>query len=156
LHRPGNVDDASDVSELVKVMHAVADQAEVVLPLHPRGRARLEAAGLFDHPRLRVVEPLGYVEFLGLVRGAEAVVTDSGGVQEETTVLGIPCLTLRPNTERPITISHGTNELVTREALPDAIRVRLASGKPDKWLVPPLWDGKAGERIADIIAPCVA
>ena len=150
LHRPGNVDDPNDVLELVKALHAVADQVEVVLPLHPRGRARLEAAGLFSHTGLRVVDPLGYVEFLGLVRGAAAVVTDSGGVQEETTVLGVPCLTLRPNTERPVTITHGTNRLVTRDDLPDAVADALATPEtPHR--VPPLWDGQAGPRIADVL-----
>jgi UDP-N-acetylglucosamine 2-epimerase (non-hydrolysing) len=152
LHRPGNVDDPDDAAALVKAMHAVADQVEVVLPLHPRGRARLETAGLFTHPRLRVIEPLGYVEFLGLVRGADAVITDSGGVQEETTILGVPCLTLRPNTERPVTITHGTNRLVTRERLPEIMAECLAVGRAETWPVPPLWDGKAGERIAVVIA----
>ncbi len=152
LHRPGNVDDPADAEALVKSMHGVADQVEVVLPLHPRGRERLRAAKLFDHPRLRVIEPLGYVEFLGLVRGAAAVVTDSGGVQEETTILGVPCLTLRPNTERPITITHGTNQLVTRESLPERMAAALAAGRAASWPIPPLWDGRAGERIAEIIA----
>lgn len=152
LHRPSNVDDPADAAALVKAMHAVADQVQVLLPLHPRGRGRLEAAGLFDHPQMRVIDPLGYVEFLGLVRGADAVVTDSGGVQEETTILGVPCLTLRANTERPITITHGTNQLVTRERLPQAIEECLAAGRAETWPVPPLWDGKAGERIAAIIA----
>src|SRR5690606_37374300 len=100
LHRPSNVDDPADAAELTKALHAGADQVEVILPLHPRGRRSLADGGLFAHPRVRVLDPLGYVEFLSLVRGAEAVVTDSGGVQEETTVLGVPCLTLRPNTER--------------------------------------------------------
>lgn len=156
LHRPANVDDAADALSLVKAMHAVADQADVVLPLHPRGRARLSEAGLLDHPRMRVIEPLGYVEFMGLVRGADAVVTDSGGVQEETTILGVPCLTLRPNTERPVTITHGTNQLVTREALPDTMSDILAAGRSDSWPVPPLWDGKAGERIATVVAGLLA
>lgn len=151
LHRPGNVDDPQDAAELVKAMHSVADQVEIILPLHPRGRSRLEAAGLFSHSRLRVVEPLGYLEFLGLIRGARAVVTDSGGVQEETTILGVPCLTLRPNTERPITITHGTNQLVTREGLAEAMAAVLAVERPETWPVPPLWDGRAGERIADVI-----
>lgn len=151
LHRPSNVDDAGDAAELVKAMHAVADQVGVLLPLHPRGRARLEAAGMFNHPRLRVIEPLGYVEFLGLVRGADLVVTDSGGVQEETTILGVPCLTLRPNTERPVTITHGTNQLVTREALPQVAEQILAAGRAENWPVPPLWDGRAGERIAEVV-----
>lgn len=151
LHRPSNVDDPADAEALVKAMHAVADQVEVFLPLHPRGRARLREAGLLDHPRMRVSEPLGYVEFMGVVRGADAVVTDSGGLQEETTILGIPCLTLRPNTERPVTITHGTNQLVTPGALPTAIAAVLASGRTETWSVPPLWDGKAGERIAVVI-----
>lgn len=155
LHRPGNVDDPADAAELVKAVHAVADLVEIVLPLHPRGRARLEAAGLFTHERLKVVDPLGYVEFLGLVRGARAVVTDSGGVQEETTILGVPCLTLRPNTERPVTITHGTNRLVTRPELPAVAAEVLAAGRAGTWPVPPLWDGRAGERIADVIAAFV-
>jgi len=152
LHRPGNVDDPADAEALVKAMHGVADQVDVLLPLHPRGRERLRAARLFEHPRLRVIEPIGYVEFLGLVRGADAVVTDSGGVQEETTILGVPCLTLRPNTERPITITHGTNQLVTRESLPERMAAVLAAGRATSWPVPPLWDGQAGPRIADVIA----
>jgi UDP-N-acetylglucosamine 2-epimerase (non-hydrolysing) len=151
LHRPANVDRPADAAELVKGMHAVADQAEVVLPLHPRGRASLRAAGLFDHPRVRIIDPLGYVEFMGLVRGAAAVVTDSGGVQEETTMLGVPCLTIRPNTERPVTITHGTNRLVTRERMPEAVEQALRAGRPESWPTPPLWDGHAGERIAAVI-----
>jgi UDP-N-acetylglucosamine 2-epimerase (non-hydrolysing) len=152
LHRPGNVDRPDDAAALVKSLHAVADQVELVLPLHPRGRAGLRAAGLFDHSGVRVVDPLGYVEFLGLVREAAAVVTDSGGVQEETTVLGVPCLTVRPNTERPVTITHGTNRLVTRERLPEAVEAALRAGRPESWPTPPLWDGHAGERIAGVLA----
>jgi UDP-N-acetylglucosamine 2-epimerase (non-hydrolysing) len=156
LHRPGNVDDAADATELVKSVHAVADQVPVVLPLHPRGRTRLADAGLFGHRALKVVEPLGYVEFLSLVRGAAAVVTDSGGVQEETTILGVPCFTLRPNTERPVTITHGTNRLVTRDRLPEVVEECLRTGRADTWPVPPLWDGNAGERIAAVIADQLA
>ena len=98
------------------------------------------------------MDPLGYVDFLGLVRGAVVVVTDSGGVQEETTVLGIPCLTLRPNTERPVTITHGTNRLVTRLNLPTEVTASLNARRTGTWPVPPLWDGQAGERIAAILA----
>ncbi|RZU74582.1 UDP-N-acetylglucosamine 2-epimerase (non-hydrolysing) [Micromonospora kangleipakensis] len=152
LHRPANVDDPAGVIDLVKAMHAVADQLPVVLPLHPRGRHHLENAGLHSHRALRVVEPLGYIEFVSLVRGAAVVVTDSGGVQEEATMLGVPCLTLRPNTERPVTITHGTNRLVTRAALAEAVATTLDAGRPATWRTPPLWDGKAGERIAEIIA----
>lgn len=151
LHRPGNVDDPRDVAALVAAMHAVADQIRVVLPLHPRGRERLQRAGLFDHSALTIIEPLGYLDFMGLVRGADVVVTDSGGVQEETTVLGVPCLTLRPTTERPVTITHGTNRLVTRDDLAEVTGDVLAAGRPTTWPTPPLWDGHAGERIADVI-----
>jgi UDP-N-acetylglucosamine 2-epimerase (non-hydrolysing) len=151
LHRPGNVDDPADIAELVKAVHAVADRVPVILPLHPRGRARLDAAALSAHSGVRVVDPLGYVEFLSLVRGAAAVVTDSGGVQEETTVLGIPCLTLRPGTERPVTISHGTNRLVARADLPAAVDDVLWAGRTTSWPCPPLWDGRAGERIAEVV-----
>ncbi|WP_410812010.1 non-hydrolyzing UDP-N-acetylglucosamine 2-epimerase [Micromonospora sp. 067-2] len=151
LHRPGNVDDAADAVDLVKAMHAVADHLPVILPLHPRGRGHLENAGLLSHRALRVVEPLGYLEFVSLVRGAAVVVTDSGGVQEETTMLGVPCLTLRPNTERPITITHGTNHLVTRAALAETVASLVAAGRPAVWPTPPLWDGSAGERIARVI-----
>jgi UDP-N-acetylglucosamine 2-epimerase (non-hydrolysing) len=156
LHRPANVDDPADAEALTKAMHDVADQLDVLLPLHPRGREQLQSAGLFDHPGMRVIEPLGYVEFISLIRGASAVVTDSGGVQEETTILGVPCLTLRPNTERPVTITHGTNQLVTREALPMAMAAVLERGRPETWPVPPLWDGKAGERIAAVIVEVVS
>ena len=110
------------------------------------------AVGLLDHPRLHVEEPLGYVEFMGLVRGASLVLTDSGGVQEETTVLGVPCLTMRPNTERPVTITDGTNRLVTPEEVVEATREILARPVGSTWPVPPLWDGHAGERIAKVVA----
>ena len=100
----------------------------LVLPLHPRGRPVLEAAGLASDDRLRVIDPLGYVDFLSLVRGAALVVTDSGGIQEETTVLGVPCLTVRPNTERPITITQGTNRLAEPEQVAGLAREIVAGG----------------------------
>ncbi|MEU7757029.1 UDP-N-acetylglucosamine 2-epimerase (non-hydrolyzing) [Micromonospora sp. NPDC049171] len=152
LHRPGNVDDAADAVSLVKAMHAVADQLPVILPLHPRGRRHLENAGLLSHRALRVVDPLGYLEFVSLVRGAAVVVTDSGGVQEETTMLGVPCLTLRPNTERPITITHGTNRLVTPSTLAETVASTVAAQRLANWPTPPMWDGAAGARIADVIS----
>jgi UDP-N-acetylglucosamine 2-epimerase (non-hydrolysing) len=151
LHRPGNVDDKAQALTLIQAMHKCADLLPILVPLHPRGRARLLELGFADHPGIRVVDPLGYVEFMSLVRGASAVLTDSGGVQEETTVLGVPCLTLRPSTERPITITHGTNRLVRAETLPDELQAVLERGPLTKWPVPPLWDGKAGPRIARVI-----
>jgi UDP-N-acetylglucosamine 2-epimerase (non-hydrolysing) len=155
LHRPSNVDDPLAAARLVAGVRAVAEQVPLVIPLHPRGRQMLEAAGLGADPRIRVVEPLGYLDFLSLVRGAAIVVTDSGGIQEETTVLGVPCLTVRPNTERPITITHGTNRLVEPEDLGATARLVLAAG-PGTAATPPLWDGHAGERIAAIIEDWVA
>ena len=151
LHRPANVDSMESARELVEVLHQIADRLDVVFPLHPRGRATLEAAGLLDHQRVHVVDPLGYTEFISLVRGSSAVVTDSGGVQEETTVLGVPCLTLRPNTERPVTITNGTNQLVTTQSVIGALDAVLAAPQTGEHAVPELWDGKAGPRIADVI-----
>lgn len=148
LHRPANVDRPEAAWRLVAMLDAIAAQVPVVLPLHPRGRPMLEAAGLRDGERIRVVEPLGYVDFLSLVRGAAVVVTDSGGIQEETTVLGVPCLTVRPNTERPITITHGTNRLVTPESAPAEVAAVLGGSFVRPAEPPPLWDGRAGERIA--------
>ncbi|WP_113700338.1 non-hydrolyzing UDP-N-acetylglucosamine 2-epimerase [Nonomuraea lactucae] len=153
LHRPANVDTPEAARELVSAVLEVARQIPIVVPIHPRGRTRLAEAGLVDGPSVRVVDPLGYVDFLSLVRGAALVVTDSGGVQEETTVLGVPCLTVRPNTERPITITHGTNRLVTPALLPAAAGKALADGAATpSGELPPLWDGAAGPRIARVIS----
>ncbi|GHC76566.1 UDP-N-acetylglucosamine 2-epimerase (non-hydrolyzing) [Nocardiopsis terrae] len=152
LHRPANVDDPANVVRLTERLHEIADLTDVVMPVHPRGKAAFDRAGLGDHPRVHLLEPLGYLDFVALTRGAAAVVTDSGGVQEETTVLGVPCLTLRPNTERPITITHGTNQLVTEADLLPALRKAL-DGRTAERIgdVPPLWDGRSGERIATVL-----
>ncbi len=151
LHRPANVDDLTTARRIVAAIRGVAELVPLVIPLHPRGRATLQAAGLGDDPRVLVVDPLGYVDFLSLVRGAALVVTDSGGIQEETTVLGVPCLTLRPNTERPITISHGTNRLVEPEEVVAAAREALSGARSLPAEPPPLWDGAAGDRIAAVV-----
>ena len=129
---------------------AMVEAEDAVIPVHPRGRAALEAAGLGAHPRLHIAPPLGYLEFVALVRGARAVVTDSGGVQEETTLLRVPCLTLRPNTERPITVTSGSNRLVTRHELASAV-LKACDDGPYAGELPPLWDGQAGPRIARVI-----
>lgn len=153
LHRPANVDTPEAAKELVSAVLDVARQIPIVVPIHPRGRTRLAEAGLVDGPSVKVIEPLGYVDFLSLVRGAALVVTDSGGVQEETTMLGVPCLTVRPNTERPITITHGTNRLVTPALLPAAAGKALSDGAATpSGELPPLWDGAAGPRIARVIS----
>jgi UDP-N-acetylglucosamine 2-epimerase (non-hydrolysing) len=157
LHRPGNVDDAATAAEVAGALREVSRMVPLVVPLHPRGRAALAAAGLLDAPGVRVLEPLGYLDFLAAVRGAALVVTDSGGVQEETTVLGVPCLTIRPSTERPVTISHGTNRLVTAGTLAAAADKALADGAdPPMGELPPLWDGNAGPRIARVLTGWLA
>jgi len=151
LHRPANVDSPAAATRLVAMLESVAAQLPVVLPLHPRGRAMLASVGLVEGPALRLVEPLGYVAFISLVRGASVVITDSGGIQEETTILGVPCLTVRPNTERPITISHGTNRLVVPGEVGAAVTRILADPPSKPGEPPPLWDGHAGARIADVV-----
>ncbi|GAA3305169.1 non-hydrolyzing UDP-N-acetylglucosamine 2-epimerase [Streptomyces cinereospinus] len=148
LHRPANVDDPEAARAAARVLSEAARLVDLAVPLHPRGRAALGAAGLDGAPGVHVLDPLGYVEFMSLVRGAAAVVTDSGGVQEETTVLGVPCLTLRTTTERPVTVSHGTNRLVGHAELVPALRKVLDGGQPAPDEGPPLWDGRAGARIA--------
>ncbi len=148
LHRPANVDTPQAATALVGALRDATARLPLVLPLHPRGRATLEAAGLADVPDLLLVDPLGYIDFISLVRGAAAVITDSGGIQEETTVLDVPCLTLRPNTERPITLTAGTNRLVTPGSLADALDGALAGAQKRIGSGPPGWDGHAGERIA--------
>src|SRR5205807_6341769 len=145
LHRPANVDSPDRAAELVRALHQVAAEVDVIIPLHPRGRATLTAAGLVESEHIHVVEPLGYIEFMSRVRGATAMVTDSGGVQEETTLLRVPCLTLRPNTERPITITSGSNRLVTNEELAAAV-LKACDDGPYAGELPPLWDGQAGPR----------
>jgi UDP-N-acetylglucosamine 2-epimerase (non-hydrolysing) len=154
MHRPANVDSPETAAELVRRLHEVADLTDLVIPLHPRGRQVLLGAGLHDHAGVHILDPLGYIDFIAAVRGAAAVVTDSGGLQEETTILGVPCLTVRPNTERPITITHGTNRLVTFDELVPAVRKALEMGSaasPQQHRTPPLWDGQAGLRIAEVI-----
>jgi UDP-N-acetylglucosamine 2-epimerase (non-hydrolysing) len=151
LHRPSNVDDLASARAVVEALGGLATLLPLVVPLHPRGRSTLEGAGLRDRDRLRVVEPLGYVAFLSLVAGARLVVTDSGGIQEETTILDVPCLTMRPNTERPITISHGTNRLVAPAEVVAAAAEILGGPVRPTGPRPPLWDGHAGERIVDAI-----
>lgn len=151
LHRPSNVDTRAALAPLVEQLRAVARLLPVVFPVHPRTRARLQEFGLLPvlegERAIRLVEPLGYVQFMNLVTGARAVITDSGGVQEETTYLDIPCLTLRENTERPITISEGSNRLVKPAELPAAVDSVLGGGWPSGRR-PALWDGQTATRCA--------
>jgi UDP-N-acetylglucosamine 2-epimerase (non-hydrolysing) len=152
LHRPSSVDDPAILAPLVAALGELGDTVEVVFPVHPRTRAALGRFDVSPPAALRLLEPLGYLEFLALERRAALVVTDSGGVQEETSFLGVPCLTVRDNTERPITLELGTNVLVGRDParLLDAARRALAAPRRDAPRIP-LWDGRAGERIVDVL-----
>jgi UDP-N-acetylglucosamine 2-epimerase (non-hydrolysing) len=151
VHRPSNVDDARQLRGIVRGLDRVAEEMPVLLPLHPRTGDRLERLGLaFEH--VRTTEPVGYLEMLALMQGAAVVLTDSGGIQEETTILGVPCLTLRASTERPITITEGTNRLVaerTASGIWEAVESVLT--KPPSARRPEIWDGHTAERIADVL-----
>ncbi|MEU6143637.1 UDP-N-acetylglucosamine 2-epimerase (non-hydrolyzing) [Streptomyces sp. NPDC047081] len=151
LHRPANVDDPEAARAAARALTEAAAHLDLAVPLHPRGVTALRAAGLADAPGVHLLEPLGYLEFMSLVRGAAAVITDSGGVQEETTVLGVPCLTLRTTTERPVTVTHGTNRLVRPEELAPALHKVLVGAVSTPAEGPPLWDGKTGPRIARVL-----
>jgi UDP-N-acetylglucosamine 2-epimerase (non-hydrolysing) len=151
LHRPSNVDDPARLEAIVGALREIAAEQPVVFPVHPRTAARLRAAGLSldGAPGLRALEPVGYLEMLDLVADARVVVTDSGGLQEETTALGVPCLTVRENTERPVTITEGTNRLVPEpDRLPEL--VRQARRTPDAPR-PEGWDGHAAERVVEAL-----
>jgi UDP-N-acetylglucosamine 2-epimerase (non-hydrolysing) len=153
LHRPSNVDHPEVLAPLMETLHIASQRLPLVIALHPRTRGNIERFGLgalLDNPGFIVLPPQGYLEMLGLMQGAAAVLTDSGGIQEETTALGVPCLTLRKNTERPVTISEGTNTLVgnSREALLAGLDDILTNGGK-RGRSPELWDGRAAERIAE-------
>ncbi len=150
LHRPANVDDPEALSRLLSALGQVAARIPVVFPIHPRTRARLPAG--FEAKNLKLVEPLGYLDFLALTASARLVMTDSGGIQEETTALGVPCLTLRENTERPVTVEVGTNQLVgTDPAKAVAAACEVLAGRAKKGRIPELWDGHAAERVAEVL-----
>ncbi len=153
LHRPSNVDDPDGLSKLVSTLEGIAGRIPLVFPVHPRTRQRIGADRLAAaSAQLHMIDPVSYLDFLALEQSARFVISDSGGVQEETTYLHVPCLTIRPNTERPITISMGTNELIggDLDRLRDAVDAILA-GHGKLGQIPPLWDGRAGERIAEIV-----
>ncbi len=153
LHRPSNVDDPQSLRGILESLLEISEDLDIVFPVHPRTRQRISEFGI-NVARLHLLEPLPYIEFLALQRRALAVITDSGGIQEETTYLRVPCITLRNNTERPITVSLGTNVLVGRDAgiLKTELK-KVLTGKAKSGTIPPLWDGKAGERIAQILNP---
>ena len=151
LHRPSNVDDAETLKSILQSLLAASDQLDIVFPVHPRTRTRIAQFGL-TIDKLHLLDPVPYIEFLALQRRATAVITDSGGIQEETTYLQVPCLTLRSNTERPITVTMGTNTLVGQDSRKLAVELSaILDGKAKRGSIPPLWDGHACERIADVL-----
>jgi UDP-N-acetylglucosamine 2-epimerase (non-hydrolysing) len=160
LHRPSNVDDPSTLRSLIRALREVADRLPLAFPVHPRTRARIDAldlGGMLDTPRIALLPPLAYLDLLGLMAEARLVLTDSGGLQEETTALGVPCVTLRENTERPITVEQGTNTVVGAhpQRIVAAVEAILRDGGK-RGRVPELWDGRAAERIADVTAAWLA
>ncbi len=151
LHRPANVDDSTRLKHIVEALIEVASRYKVIFPVHPRTRTKLDENNI-SVKGICMLEPLGYLDFLCLETKACLVITDSGGIQEETTYLGVPCITVRPNTERPITLTHGTNQLVAPEKhqLIHSILERMVGDRDASILPPPLWDGKAAQRIVEV------
>jgi UDP-N-acetylglucosamine 2-epimerase (non-hydrolysing) len=151
LHRPANVDEESKLKELINEIIIHSNDLPLIFPVHPRTAKIINGLGI-THPRLHIIEPMGYLEFNYLVEKCKAVITDSGGITEEATVMGVPCMTLRDNTERPETITVGTNELlgINPKAIEPAM-VKLFTGKWKKGKIPEKWDGKTGERIIQSI-----
>ena len=153
LHRPSNVDQPDTLRRILGALQAVATRIPVLFPVHPRTRERMAGAGFVPGAGFTLTDPLGYLDFLSLMDASRFMITDSGGIQEETTALGVPCLTLRANTERPVTITEGTNRLLGDD--PDAIlpaALPLLGGEFPKPRCPALWDGQAGARIATVLA----
>jgi len=151
LHRPSNVDVPDILLEIIDTLEAISHRLPVIFPIHPRTRQRLSDLDRnIDAPSFHLLDPVGYLEFLALQKRATVVITDSGGIQEETTYLGVPCLTVRENTERPVTVDIGTNILVGQnmDRLTGEVE-RILSGEAKHGSIPPLWDGKTGKRIAD-------
>ncbi|HTP80484.1 MAG TPA: UDP-N-acetylglucosamine 2-epimerase (non-hydrolyzing) [Bacteroidota bacterium] len=157
LHRPSNVDRAENLSRILESFREIADKMDIVFPIHPRTRKALQSFGLQKKAesikQLKLIDPVGYIDFLALMENAKLIITDSGGIQEETTYLGIPCLTMRKNTERPSTVEVGTNQLCGEDfdRLMEKVNEILA-GKQKRGTIPELWDGKTAERIAEILS----
>jgi UDP-N-acetylglucosamine 2-epimerase (non-hydrolysing) len=154
LHRPSNVDDADQLSKLLDLLNNIAERRRVIFPIHPRTKNNIEKYSLLDNlnSNLVLTDPIGYLDFLALTSNAELILTDSGGIQEESTYLGVQCITLRTSTERPVTVEVGTNQLLGIN-LEDARKAALdvLDGKIKKGSIPELWDGKAAERITEIL-----
>ncbi|HEX4823348.1 MAG TPA: UDP-N-acetylglucosamine 2-epimerase (non-hydrolyzing) [Candidatus Polarisedimenticolaceae bacterium] len=156
LHRPANVDAPDALRALLDPILELSDSVPVLFPVHPRTRAGLLALGAGDRPGFRLVDPMGYLEFLGAMSAARLVLTDSGGIQEETTVLGVPCVTLRDNTERPSTLTEGTNRLAGTTSAGVRAAISETLDHPREGKVPQLWDGRAAERIVAVLERSLA
>jgi UDP-N-acetylglucosamine 2-epimerase (non-hydrolysing) len=167
LHRPANVDSAGTLTGLLDAVQELSQVCPVIFPCHPRTLAviekhrllgRLDQEGALKRGRIRACAPLGYLDFIKLVGNSRLVLTDSGGLQEETTILGVPCLTLRENTERPVTVTHGTNEIVgvRRDRIVESGLKKLSVHAEISKTLPPLWDGRASERIVGHLASALA
>lgn len=154
LHRPSNVDDSPTLAKLCGVLTRISQRLPLIFPVHPRTRKNLESFGLLAELQsaagVRLEEPLSYIPFMSLLFGCRLAITDSGGIQEETTYLGIPCLTLRPNTERPVTVSQGTNRLCTIDNV-EAHVTQVLDHPPRIRQVPELWDGRTANRVVESI-----
>jgi len=152
LHRPANVDQPESLSRVLCAMNELSRDVRVVFPVHPRTRARIDSLGWQPEANLTLVDPVGYIEFLALQMHASVVITDSGGIQEETTFLGVPCITVRANTERPVTVTVGSNVLVGDDMgrMLAAVR-KVLTGRGRRGAIPPMWDGNAAHRIADVL-----
>jgi UDP-N-acetylglucosamine 2-epimerase (non-hydrolysing) len=152
LHRPSNVDEPETIRRILGALSTIAQDLPIVFPVHPRTRERLRSFGFEALPSgVLVTDPLGYIDFLSLTANARLILTDSGGLQEESTALGIPCLTLRENTERPITVTHGTNRVVGTDPARILAGYNDALSTSNGARCPPLWDGHTGERIATVL-----
>lgn len=163
MHRPSNVDNHEVFTKLLGVIRAIADEIPIILPVHPRTAQQIQDLNLGHvftpmedmlqvKSGLTLTEPFGYLDMLNLMRSSRFVITDSGGIQEEATLLNVPCLTIRENTERPVTLEKGTNILVGQDTERlYAETKRIISGEAREGIIPPLWDGKASKRILDII-----
>ena len=154
FHRPSNVDTRPSITQLVDMLNRLTDKTKLVFPVHPRTRKNLEKFDLTSKlsKEILTLDPIGYIDFLALTRSANLLITDSGGIQEETTYLGVQCITVRNNTERPVTVTTGTNQLIGTEL--DAVEraaLKILDGNTKKGMIPEKWDGLTAERIVDII-----
>ena len=153
LHRPANVDAPESLSRILSVLSKLSQRIPLIFPMHPRTQNQIKGLNISLSSQVKILDPVGYIEFLALQRSATFVITDSGGVQEETTYLGVPCLTLRENTERPVTVAQGTNTLIGNDLeLLESEVEQILDGKQKKGTVPALWDGRTGDRIASLLS----